>query len=272
MRSAPLRSAPLRRILLNERLRFRQSMSVSKSTSSGDPLTSAHLMGLPPAAPLCASTELALRTAPRESPLSEHVSDWESATGGASRRERDSSPSACDLLESLGSYSPAPVLLHRRPSSSEARLADATGASDSNSNPNSNLNEERGLVGSGSPLLSSSCSASSFSGSPRAAGPSGGSSGAGVGSGVGGGASASAGAGAASGGSAGATAEVDMSSCLGYRGVRWSFADLRLLLGTDLPIFGAGTHPSVTLTLRCRSRCAHIALYSYRQSTCSCVA
>lgn len=263
-----MRSAPLRRILLNERLRFRQSMSVSKSTSSGDPLSSAHLMGLPPAAPLCASTELALRTAPRESPLSEHVRDWESATGSASRRERDSSPSACDLLESLGSYSPAPVLLHRRPSSSEAQLADATSASDSN--PNSN--EERGLVGSGSPLLSSSCSASSFSGSPRAAGPSGGSSGAGVGAGVGGGGGASAGAGAASGGSAGATAEVDMSSCLGYRGVRWSFANLRLLLGTDLPIFGAGTHPSVTLTLRCRSRCAHIALYSYQPSTCRCVA
>lgn len=34
------------------------------------------------------------------------------------------------------------------------------------------------------------------------------------------------------------------------RDVLWNFEDIRMLIGTDLPIFGAGTHPCVTLRLR----------------------
>uniref|UniRef100_A0A915HFF4 Bromodomain associated domain-containing protein n=1 Tax=Romanomermis culicivorax TaxID=13658 RepID=A0A915HFF4_ROMCU len=34
------------------------------------------------------------------------------------------------------------------------------------------------------------------------------------------------------------------------RNVLWNFEDIRMLIGTDLPIFGAGTHPCVTLRLK----------------------
>lgn len=32
--------------------------------------------------------------------------------------------------------------------------------------------------------------------------------------------------------------------------VLWNFEDLRMLLGTDLPIFGGGTYPCISLRLR----------------------
>lgn len=34
------------------------------------------------------------------------------------------------------------------------------------------------------------------------------------------------------------------------RNVMWTFEDLRMLIGTDLPIFGGGTHPCLSLRLR----------------------
>lgn len=34
------------------------------------------------------------------------------------------------------------------------------------------------------------------------------------------------------------------------RNVVWNFEDLHMLIGTDLPIFGGGTHPCVSLRLR----------------------
>ncbi|CAL4071350.1 unnamed protein product, partial [Meganyctiphanes norvegica] len=38
------------------------------------------------------------------------------------------------------------------------------------------------------------------------------------------------------------------------RNVLWNFEDLRMLIGTDLPIFGGGVHPSVSLRLRDMSK------------------
>ena len=35
------------------------------------------------------------------------------------------------------------------------------------------------------------------------------------------------------------------------RNVLWTFEDIRMLIGTDMPIFGGGTHPCVSLRLRC---------------------
>jgi len=34
------------------------------------------------------------------------------------------------------------------------------------------------------------------------------------------------------------------------RTVVWTFEDLHMLIGTDLPIFGGNTHPCVSLRLR----------------------
>ncbi len=34
------------------------------------------------------------------------------------------------------------------------------------------------------------------------------------------------------------------------RQVLWQFEDIRMLIGTDLPIFGEGIHPAVSLRLR----------------------
>lgn len=34
------------------------------------------------------------------------------------------------------------------------------------------------------------------------------------------------------------------------RNVLWTFEDIRMLIGTDMPIFGGGTHPCVSLRLR----------------------
>lgn len=34
------------------------------------------------------------------------------------------------------------------------------------------------------------------------------------------------------------------------RNVIWTFEDLRMLIGTDMPIFGGGTHPCLSLRLR----------------------
>ena len=38
------------------------------------------------------------------------------------------------------------------------------------------------------------------------------------------------------------------------RTVVWDFEDLHMLIGTDLPIFGGGTHPCVSLRLRDMSK------------------
>ena len=130
---------------------------------------------------------------------------------------------SCDLLESLSSTLPPPPPLPTTAVQRPSSCEGALGVADADAN------EERGLVGS--PV--GSHRTSSLSGSPRSRGPS---------------------------GASGATSEVDVSSCLGYRGVHWSFADLRLLLGTDLPIFGAGKHPSVTLTLRLSYTCTVLVL------------
>lgn len=34
------------------------------------------------------------------------------------------------------------------------------------------------------------------------------------------------------------------------RNVVWTFNNIQMLLGTDMPIFGGGTHPCVSLRLR----------------------
>jgi len=34
------------------------------------------------------------------------------------------------------------------------------------------------------------------------------------------------------------------------RTVVWTFEDLHMLIGTDLPIFGGSTHPCISLKLR----------------------
>ena len=34
------------------------------------------------------------------------------------------------------------------------------------------------------------------------------------------------------------------------KNIIWTFEDLRMLIGTDLPIFGGGTHPCLSLRLR----------------------
>ena len=38
------------------------------------------------------------------------------------------------------------------------------------------------------------------------------------------------------------------------RTVQWSFEDLHMLIGTDLPIFGDGTRPAISLALRDMTR------------------
>lgn len=34
------------------------------------------------------------------------------------------------------------------------------------------------------------------------------------------------------------------------KNIVWTFEDLRMLIGTDMPIFGGGTHPCLSLRLR----------------------
>ena len=38
------------------------------------------------------------------------------------------------------------------------------------------------------------------------------------------------------------------------RNVIWSFEDLRMLIGSDMPIFGDAEHPSISLRLRSSSQ------------------
>ena len=38
-----------------------------------------------------------------------------------------------------------------------------------------------------------------------------------------------------------------------YHDVQWDIADIRMLLGSDLPIFGSDSHPAISLRLRYRA-------------------
>ena len=38
------------------------------------------------------------------------------------------------------------------------------------------------------------------------------------------------------------------------RTMQWSFENLNMLVGNDMPIFGGSTHPCVSLRLRCAAR------------------
>lgn len=40
-----------------------------------------------------------------------------------------------------------------------------------------------------------------------------------------------------------------------HHNVQWDIADIRMLLGSDLPIFGRDSHPAISLRLRCGMIC-----------------
>lgn len=51
--------------------------------------------------------------------------------------------------------------------------------------------------------------------------------------------------------------------------VLWNFEDLRMLLGTDLPIFGGGTYPCLSLRLRFGIFSLLYVLFSVRIEGCT---
>ena len=48
-----------------------------------------------------------------------------------------------------------------------------------------------------------------------------------------------------------------------HHDVQWDIADIRMLLGSDLPIFGRDSHPAISLRLRCVCVCVSIHVYVY---------